>query len=105
MIETILATILLVQSVGPGYDPDSTNRYAPSPLITCTNNKGSNAYVNLRTGAGENHSVIAKLPRKHGIEGMTSRKVAKDGFLWSKVVTVDGRTGWIRDDYICVNQL
>ena len=105
MIETILSTILLAQSVGPGYDQGSTNRYAPSPLITCTNDKGLNAYVNLRTGPSQYNSVIAKLRPNHGIEGMTARKVAKDNYLWAKVVTADGKEGWIRDDYVCVNQL
>jgi hypothetical protein len=103
MIETILATILLAQSVGSGYDPGSTNRYAPSPLIACTNDKSPNAYINLRKGPSTNHSVIAKLSRGHGIEQDVHRVVGSDGFPWDFVITVDRKRGWIRNDYVCVN--
>jgi uncharacterized protein YraI len=69
----------------------------PSQAATiCTQQGGS---VNLRRGPGQNYRVIISLRSGAFVEILGSVE-GDDGFVWYRV-SVRGRTGFIRGDFVC----
>ncbi len=81
--------------------PSSTGTAQPSPSLTasalpvCYVSTGiDNGALNIRTGAGVNHSVIRVL-QEGDVLTMKGGKIGN----WIKVKTGDSLTGWINSNY------
>jgi hypothetical protein len=95
MLETILASALIAQSVGPGY----VGRPTPSFYI-CLNDPRS--HLNLRSKPTTSSRVIGKLRQGNPVDILDRGTGLQDGMWWAYVRTAGGGTGYVRDDYVCV---
>lgn len=80
----------------------SISAYALGPAASvangyvCTHSGGT---LNMRSGAGQNFKVVAKL--KHGTDvSVIDSRAARDGMEWYKV-RAGKSVGWVRYDYVC----
>lgn len=93
----MLELLLLAQAVGPGYIPVPGVYQRPTAFI-CVNDSGS--FVHLRSAPSTSAKSLAKLYQGNIVTPV--RSVPVNGMYWTAVQTYGGRTGWVRDDYICV---
>lgn len=81
---------LSAYALGPAATNGTSEHYA------CTH---SGSKLNMRSGAGQNFKVVAKVDHGTPLLVVDVRK-AKDGFEWYKV-RAGKRVGWVRSDYAC----
>lgn len=98
MLDILLSTTLLSQSVGPGYVGRPS-----APFYVCLNKPGPNSYVNVRSAPTTRAKSINRLYHGTPLYLNDRRPGPDDGMWWAKVTTIKGQVGFVRDDYVCVN--
>lgn len=98
MLELVLASQLIAQSVGPGY----VGRPSAPPYYICLNDPRPSSYVNLRSQPTTRARSLGKLRQGVGVSILDRGSGPDDGMWWAYVRVSNGGTGYVRDDYVCV---
>ena len=56
--------------------------------------------VNIRSGVGTNHSIVASLPKETKVTVLQKNAGAANGFNWDKIVVGNGLEGYIANTYL-----
>lgn len=88
------ATVLIAQSVGPGFVG-----VPGTPFVVCLNDPSTS--VNIRTGPSTRNKSMGRLRHGQGLFIIDRIVSNSDGMWWAKVRTSNGQVGFVRDDYVC----